>query len=122
MPRTSTPFFKTNDNLNYVELKSYINKIHPRKIDQDGSTVFSMSDPMDSFWCNKKYKDVEITDNHGRKRTVSQREIREVNKQLGLGVSLFMMTTKALAQFFIVMTILNVPFLIIYDRGNQMDV
>ena len=42
-----------------------------------------------------------------------------MNSELGLGTSLFMMTTKAMAWFFIFMTILNVPAMIFYYQGND---
>ena len=45
-------------------------------------------------------------------------DIKDINSQLGLGTSLFMMTTKAMAWFFVVMTILNVPAMIFFYQGN----
>lgn len=46
-------------------------------------------------------------------------DISEVNSELGLGASLFMMTTKAMAWFFLVLTILNLPAMIFFYHGND---
>lgn len=46
-------------------------------------------------------------------------DIKDINSQLGLGASLFMMTTKAMGWFFIYMTILNIPAMIFFYQGND---
>lgn len=39
-------------------------------------------------------------------------------KQIGVGPTLFLMSTKALAWFFLFLTILNIPVLLFYSKGN----
>ena len=45
-------------------------------------------------------------------------EIKDVNSQIGLGPTLFMMTTKAFFYFFILMTIINIPVMMLYYNAN----
>jgi hypothetical protein len=45
-------------------------------------------------------------------------DIKEVNKEIGLGPTLFMMMTKALAYFFVLITIINLPIMWLYYSAN----
>ena len=45
----------------------------------------------------------------------------EMAKQLGVGPTLFLMSTKALSCFFIFLTILNIPVIGFYYLGNSSD-
>lgn len=45
-------------------------------------------------------------------------QVGALNRQMGLGASLFMMTTKAMIWFFFWMTIINVPAMMFYYSGN----
>ena len=38
---------------------------------------------------------------------------------MGLGATLFLMTTKALAILFLILSILNIPVMFIYFNGND---
>jgi len=49
-------------------------------------------------------------------------ETTEMAKQLGVGPTLFLMSTKALSCFFLFLTILNVPVMAFYLSGNDSPV
>ena len=40
-------------------------------------------------------------------------------KQIGVGPALFLMSTRALAWFFLFLTILNIPVMLFYGLGNR---
>ena len=42
----------------------------------------------------------------------------EMAKQIGVGPTLFLMSTKALAWFFLFLTLINIPVLLFYSKGN----
>ena len=42
----------------------------------------------------------------------------ELAKQIGIGPTLFLMSTKALSAFFFLIAILNVPVMMFYSNGN----
>jgi hypothetical protein len=42
----------------------------------------------------------------------------DMAKQIGIGPSLFLMSTKALAWFFLFLSIVNIPILLFYSKGN----
>lgn len=46
-------------------------------------------------------------------------ETTDMAKQLGVGPSLFLMSTKAYAWFFLFLTILNIPVMLFYVLGND---
>ena len=46
-------------------------------------------------------------------------EIPAISQQLGLGASLFLMATKALAWLFFYLTVINIPTLAFYHSGNE---
>lgn len=43
----------------------------------------------------------------------------DLAKQIGIGPTLFLMSTKALAWFFLAISILNIPVLMFYYKGNN---
>lgn len=49
-------------------------------------------------------------------------DIKEVNKEIGLGPTLFMMMTKALAYFFVIVTIINLPIMWLYYSASVEEV
>ena len=49
----------------------------------------------------------------------SEQEISPMASQIGLGPSLFLMSTKALGYFFLLLTILNIPLFLFYNWGYQ---
>lgn len=48
-------------------------------------------------------------------------KVAPVNKKIGLGASLLLMTFKALVKLFLWLTVLNVPLLIIFYKGAVMN-
>ena len=46
-------------------------------------------------------------------------EIPQISQQLGLGASLFLMATKALAWLFFYLSLINIPTLAFYHSGNE---
>lgn len=44
--------------------------------------------------------------------------VTDMAKQLGLGPSLFLMSTKAFAWFFLIISIFNIPVLVFFGTGN----
>jgi hypothetical protein len=48
-----------------------------------------------------------------------QKEPREGAKEIGLGPTLFLMQTKALAWIFFVLTIINIPLFIFFTTANK---
>ena len=50
------------------------------------------------------------------------KRIEEAAQQIKLGPTLFLLQTKALAWFFFILTIINLPLLAIYFLGNDNDV
>lgn len=49
-------------------------------------------------------------------------EVTYFSQQLGLGASLYLMTTKALALLFLILTVINVPAMLIYFNGNDAEI
>ena len=96
------------ETISYGKLLSHIAAVHPR----ENGKVFSCCVDIGCFPCcywNKKPIGVE---------GVEVVEIAEVNKQIGLGPTLFMMLTKSLSYFFLLMTILNLPIMWLYYSAN----
>lgn len=46
----------------------------------------------------------------------------EMSKQLGIGPTLFLMSTKAMSWFFLVLTIINFPVMFFYYSGNAAEI
>jgi len=48
-----------------------------------------------------------------------KKDTSELAKQIGIGPTLFLMSTKALAWFFLFLTILNIPVFLYFVKGDQ---
>jgi hypothetical protein len=104
--------------ISYGKLLSHIAAVHPR----ENGKVFGCCVDIGCFPCcywNKKpiAKGLNPLDTIGVEG-VEVVEIAEVNKQIGLGPTLFMMLTKSLGYFFLLMTILNLPIMWLYYSAN----
>ena len=53
--------------------------------------------------------------------TFKNREIEPILKEIGLGASLFLLTLKAFAWLFFVLTILSLPIMLIYLSGSESE-
>ena len=47
------------------------------------------------------------------------RDIPKILKDIGLGASLFLLTLKAFAWFFFILSIINLPLFLLYTSGNE---
>jgi hypothetical protein len=96
-----------NEVISYENLRRHIEASHPMKstISEDGKPElhrFRMCDPLGGLPLAKS----------------SAGETTEMAKQIGIGPTLFLMSTKVLAMFFIFLTILNFPVYMFYSLGN----
>ena len=48
-----------------------------------------------------------------------QGPLEELSKEIGLGPSLFLMTTKSVAWFFLFLTVINIPIYLFFHQSNQ---
>ena len=104
--KTST-LDRSNQTITYDKLKEFIKKNHPTKAiekgeDQDMIKYFGLYDRIGVLpvlrCCNKK--------------------ATPLAQELGIGASLFLMTTKAMASLFVVLTIINIPIFAFYYSGT----
>jgi hypothetical protein len=80
------------DEINYKNFEAYIKAIHPR---HEG----------------KKFG---ICDSVGYLNCCGKAKITELAKEIGIGPALFLMSTKSLAIFFFIITIINAPVFMFY--------
>jgi hypothetical protein len=94
--------------ITYDKLKEYIKKNHPTKDLDEGQDTdmirrFSLCDTLGVLpilrCCNPKASPLA--------------------QEIGIGASLFLMTTKAMATLFLVLTILNIPIFAFYYSGTK---
>ena len=94
------------ESISYTKLVRHIQNWHPTKIvkGQDSTSVetFSICEDIGSLPMSN----------------CCRRKTTDMAKQIGIGPSIFLMTTKALSWFFLLMTILNTPVFIFYYAGN----
>ena len=98
---------RSNQKITYDKLKEYIKKNHPTKLIEEGQDTdmiryFGLCDRLGVLpilrCCNSKASPLA--------------------QELGIGASLFLMTTKAMATLFMVLTIINIPIFAFYYSGT----
>ena len=96
---------KIDDKPSYSALKGHIAYVHPRK---NGSEKFGICNNLGRypypFPCIK---------------TRVEQEITEMSKEIGIGPALFLLSSKTLIWFFILLTILNIPVYMFLYKSNQ---
>lgn len=50
-----------------------------------------------------------------------KRKIPKILKDIGLGASLYLLTIKSFAWYFLLMSFLNIPLFLFYMSGNEID-
>lgn len=112
--------------MDYVELMRYIENTHPTVELSDAAIQKKIERGiLDPDQPEIAFHAFPICDNIGTLRPAvgcCPMETTEMAKQLGLGPTLFLMSTKAMSWFFLFMTILNVPVMAFYLSGNDSDI
>lgn len=118
-----------NEQISYFRLKNHIENAHPHK----AHDARSKSDDLDTFSICEGVGDLPCMnccfDKEVQRCRISDKEvfegnvikINDINRKIGLGPSLYLMTVKSLCCFFFLMTILNVPVYYFYYSGGQVD-
>ena len=89
--------------ISYYNLINHINYIHPRRKGQ----------PFEVF---------EKINSHQMCRCKEPQKITDLNKEIGLGASLFLMSTRSLAQVLLILSLINLPlYLFYYQAGNMIS-
>lgn len=104
--------FEDQEKISYQELMKYIYKVHPTKITGQGLEVrrekFGVCESLGSLqMCTCKQN--------------RAKETTQMARQIGVGPTLFLMTTKAFSQLFFFLSILYIPLIFIYLVGNPHD-
>lgn len=93
-----------DDKPSYLKLMKHISSMHPRKeLNDTGGKKFGICDELGFYplCCCK------------------QRAVSPMAKEIGLGPTMFLISAKTLAWFFVVLTILNVPTYMFFYKSNQ---
>lgn len=99
---------RSDQEITYDKLKEHIKKNHPTKLVKEGDDAdkiryFSIFESLGllpiMMCCNKKPSPLA--------------------QELGIGASLFLMTTRSLGTFFVILTIINIPIFAFYYSGTQ---
>ena len=98
-----------DDKPSYSKLKANIGYLHPRNNSKEGSFKFGICDNLGRYPCPCPCQ----------KTTITSEDITQMGKEIGVGPALFLMTTKTLIWFFILMTILNLPVYLFLFNSNQ---
>jgi hypothetical protein len=93
---------ENEERISYDKLKKHISELHPR---DNKDRIFSMFDrisllPVMNCWIQ---------------------EPSELQKQLGMGPTLFLMSTRFMAWLFLLLTIINIPVFAYYFKGTTTD-
>ena len=92
-----------DDKPSYVKLMAHIGSAHPRKEHNDkGGRTFGICEELGYYpvCCCK------------------QKPVSSMAKEIGLGPTMFLISAKSLAWFFVVLTILNVPTYMFFYASN----
>ncbi len=100
------------EELSYIKLVNHINLNHPSTEEGERFSICEYIGSFPFFFCCFKTKT-------NTRLAVEEIDIPRVAQQLGLGPTLFLMTTKSLAWLFFLLTLLNTPILIFYAQGNM---
>ena len=91
------------DEPRYSKLIEAINRFHPRN---DKMEKFSICDELGAYpMCCGKQKDITL-----------------MAKEIGVGPTMFLLSTKHLAYFFVFLSILNIPIYMFFNTSNQSGV
>lgn len=101
-----TEFQKIGAGLSYLELKASIQQTHP--VDEQGKK-YSICSHMGSFPCFGV-----IDGNTGKTKVL----ISDAQKDLGLGPTLMLMTTRSLGYLFVILALVNIPLCMLYNSGE----
>ena len=101
---------KREDNkVDYIKLLIYINQYHPTRERGENKAEDNIPKEM-SFGMWESIGSLQIC-------KCCQGDTTDMAKQIGIGATLFLMSTKALAVFFFVLFLINIPLLIFYKSG-----
>jgi len=99
---------EANDQLSYSRLVNYYNTQHPMKTVKDSegqakSVPFGICDTLGGhdFWC-----------------CCRSEEVSDMSKEIGVGATLFLMSTKSLAVLFFFLTLINIPVYMFYFASH----
>ena len=103
------------EQISYIKLKRHIEQNHP--CNDDGES-YGMCEELGWLPC------MNLCFDKKKNKATKKDEINvtEVQKRIGLGPSLLLMTTKALGYLFLYLTILNIPVYLFYYSGNMTKV
>lgn len=95
-----------NERITYVKLMQHVTRLHPTKLvgggkDKSERQRFAMWDDLGSL---------ELLTRESNRAT----NISEMAREIGVGPSLFLMTTKAFSQLFCVLSVLYIPLIVLY--------
>lgn len=91
------------DEISYARLINYYNTEHPMKTIEGKRVPFGICDTLGGhdFCC-----------------CCRSEEVSEMSKQIGVGATLFLMSTKSLAVLFFFLTIINIPVYMFYFASH----
>jgi hypothetical protein len=105
-----------DEKISYIKLKGHILQAHPHTA---AEKTFGVCDAIGTLpMCNCCFEREEVAHDPRMKGTTYVVRITPLAQQLGLGATLFMMTTKAMFWFFFWMSILNIPTMMFFYSGN----
>ena len=108
-----------DEKIHYTRLKMHIKVSHP--FDPQTQETFSLNADLGSLpvlCCGRE--DVDDPENPGSNKRIAK--VTPLAQQLGLGATLFMMTTKAMFWFFLWISILNIPTMLFFYTGNAASI
>ena len=110
-----------DEKISWIRLRSHININHPRR---PNGEKYSVCDEVGwlpcSNCCFKKLP--KIIQAKGGAKRADAIYVTELAESLGLGSSLFLFFTKALAWLFFFLTILNIPTMVFFASGTAAEV
>jgi hypothetical protein len=87
--------------MSYKQLQNHVRQNHPMKSNEEN---WSLNEDTGNLF------------NYTQKR-----KIPKILKDIGLGASLYLLTIKSFIWYFLLMSILNIPLMILYMSGNEVD-
>lgn len=99
MFKTSFDFGENLGKLSFQQLLNHIRQNHPKKNNDEN---WAIGEPVGNLF------------HFGRKRV-----IHSILKDIGLGASLYLLTLKQFIWFFFMLSIMNIPLLLIYNSGTS---
>lgn len=103
MDKNSLAVQSFEERISYVKLLRHIENHHPCKNVDSNKVKFNFCDHLGSlpFCC------------------CGSRKVSEMAQQIGIGPTLFLMSTKALSWFFFFLTLVNAPVFLLYYYGHE---